>query len=149
MRFCRRASARANSGPKSHGNVREDRDKAAHSLDVLVSAMESWRSPVQGQGLLAQCPAGSTVYATTDTVDETLKVIAQAKADKVRRYGEFAYAAKTWSTERRVIARVEATARGRVPFLCRRPKARSRVWHLGAQLPQASARPGPRADFVT
>jgi hypothetical protein len=36
----------------------------------------------------------------------------EAEAEKVRRYGEFAYAAKTWSTERRVIARVEASARG-------------------------------------
>jgi Transposase DDE domain group 1 len=36
----------------------------------------------------------------------------EGRADKVRRYGEFAYAAKTWSTERRVIARVEASGRG-------------------------------------
>jgi hypothetical protein len=33
-------------------------------------------------------------------------------AAKVRRFGEFAYAAKTWSTERRVIARVEASDKG-------------------------------------
>jgi len=33
-------------------------------------------------------------------------------ADKVRRFGEFAYAAETWSTERRVIARVEASDKG-------------------------------------
>jgi hypothetical protein len=32
--------------------------------------------------------------------------------EKVRRYGDFTYAAKTWSTERRVIARVEASDRG-------------------------------------
>ena len=31
---------------------------------------------------------------------------------KVRRYAEFAYAARTWSTERRVVARVEASDRG-------------------------------------
>jgi hypothetical protein len=31
---------------------------------------------------------------------------------KVRRFGEFAYAAKTWGAERRVIARVEASDRG-------------------------------------
>ncbi len=36
----------------------------------------------------------------------------EGEATKVRRYGEFAYAAKTWSTERRVIARVEASDRG-------------------------------------
>jgi len=33
-------------------------------------------------------------------------------ADKVRRFGEFRYAAKTWNTERRVIARVEASDKG-------------------------------------
>src|SRR4051794_23541819 len=32
--------------------------------------------------------------------------------DKVRRFGEFAYAAETWSTERRVIARVEGAGKG-------------------------------------
>jgi len=31
---------------------------------------------------------------------------------KMRRYGEFRYAARTWNTERRVIARVEASAQG-------------------------------------
>jgi hypothetical protein len=34
------------------------------------------------------------------------------EAAKVRRFGEFAYAAKTWGVERRVIARVEASDRG-------------------------------------
>jgi hypothetical protein len=33
-------------------------------------------------------------------------------AEKVRRFGEFAYAAKTWGVQRRVIARVEASDRG-------------------------------------
>jgi Transposase DDE domain group 1 len=33
-------------------------------------------------------------------------------ADKVRRFGEFPYAAETWNTERRVIARVEASEKG-------------------------------------
>jgi Transposase DDE domain group 1 len=36
----------------------------------------------------------------------------QGEATKVRRFGEFAYAAETWDTERRVIARVEASDRG-------------------------------------
>ena len=36
----------------------------------------------------------------------------EGQADKVRRYGEFAYAAKTWGVERRVIARVEASDKG-------------------------------------
>ena len=34
------------------------------------------------------------------------------EADKVRRYGEFRYAAKSWNVERRVIARVEAGPQG-------------------------------------
>jgi hypothetical protein len=34
------------------------------------------------------------------------------EAAKIRRYGEFAYAAKTWDVERRVIARVEASDPG-------------------------------------
>jgi hypothetical protein len=36
----------------------------------------------------------------------------QGEAEKVRRYAEFRYAAKTWDTERRVIARVEASDEG-------------------------------------
>jgi Transposase DDE domain group 1 len=36
----------------------------------------------------------------------------EGAAEKVRRYGEFRYAAKTWHVERRVIARVEASDRG-------------------------------------
>jgi Transposase DDE domain group 1 len=34
------------------------------------------------------------------------------EADKVRRYGEFCYAAKSWKVERRVVARVEAGPQG-------------------------------------
>src|SRR4051794_33147933 len=36
----------------------------------------------------------------------------EGEATKVRRFGEFAYAAKTWGVERRVIARIEASDRG-------------------------------------
>ena len=36
----------------------------------------------------------------------------EGEAAKVRRFGEFTYAAKTWDTERRVIARVEASDKG-------------------------------------
>ena len=34
------------------------------------------------------------------------------EADKVRRFSEFRYAARTWKVERRVIARIEASAQG-------------------------------------
>ena len=36
----------------------------------------------------------------------------EGEAAKVRHYDDFVYAARTWSTERRVIARVEASDRG-------------------------------------
>jgi hypothetical protein len=36
----------------------------------------------------------------------------EGETDKVRRYGEFRYAAKTWDVERQVIARIEASAQG-------------------------------------
>ena len=36
----------------------------------------------------------------------------EGEATKVRRYDEFRYAARTWNTERRVIARIEASERG-------------------------------------
>jgi hypothetical protein len=36
----------------------------------------------------------------------------EGETPKVRRYGEFAYAAKTWNAKRRVIVRVEASDRG-------------------------------------
>ena len=37
---------------------------------------------------------------------------ALGEAEKVRRYGEFPYAAKTWQALRRVIARIEASPQG-------------------------------------
>jgi hypothetical protein len=44
--------------------------------------------------------------------DEAAVSRVEGEGTKVRRYGEFRYAARTWSTERRVIARVEASGRG-------------------------------------
>jgi hypothetical protein len=37
---------------------------------------------------------------------------AEGETGKIRRYGEFCYAAKTWDVERQVIARIEASAHG-------------------------------------
>ena len=53
------------------------------------------------------------------------------EADKVRRYGEFRYAATSWKIERRVIARVEAG-----PPRCRQPLHR----HQPARLTQGALR---------
>jgi hypothetical protein len=47
-----------------------------------------------------------------DLAEEVGMCRVAGEAAKVRRYGEFRYAAKTWTTERRVIARVEASDRG-------------------------------------
>jgi Transposase DDE domain group 1 len=44
--------------------------------------------------------------------DAAMGRVAGEGAKKVRRYGEFRYAAGTWAVERRVIARVEASDRG-------------------------------------
>jgi hypothetical protein len=44
--------------------------------------------------------------------EETAVSRIEGRADKVRRFGEFAYAARTWEVERRVVARVEASDRG-------------------------------------
>ena len=44
--------------------------------------------------------------------EETALARLESAAAKVRRYGEFGYAARSWTLERRVIARVEASAQG-------------------------------------
>jgi hypothetical protein len=48
----------------------------------------------------------------TDLAEAAALGRVEGEAPKVRRYGEFRYAAETWGTERRVIARVEASDRG-------------------------------------
>jgi hypothetical protein len=47
-----------------------------------------------------------------DLAEEAATRRVEGEAAKVRRYGELAYAARTWHVERRVIARVEASDRG-------------------------------------
>ena len=49
---------------------------------------------------------------TTEAEQVALDRLDPAAADKVRRYAEFRYGAKSWKTERRVIARVEASGQG-------------------------------------
>jgi hypothetical protein len=47
-----------------------------------------------------------------ELADDAAVARALGEAEKVRRYGEFRYAARTWQVERRVIGRVEASAQG-------------------------------------
>ena len=47
-----------------------------------------------------------------DLVDEAAVSRVAGEAVKVRRYGEFRYAARTWPVERQVVARVEASPQG-------------------------------------
>jgi Transposase DDE domain group 1 len=47
-----------------------------------------------------------------DLMDEAALSRVAGEAVKVRRYGEFRYAARTWPVERQVIARVEASPQG-------------------------------------
>ena len=58
--------------------------------------------------------AGNTRLAVlSDPVADDLKVRrAEQGADKLRAFATFAYAAKSWTRERKVIARLEATTRG-------------------------------------
>jgi hypothetical protein len=49
---------------------------------------------------------------TTEAEQVALDRLDAAAGDKVRRYTEFRYGAKTWNTERRVIARIEASGQG-------------------------------------
>ncbi len=48
----------------------------------------------------------------TDLAEDAAMGRLAGEADKVRRFGEFRYAARTWKVERRVIARIEASAQG-------------------------------------
>jgi hypothetical protein len=49
---------------------------------------------------------------TAEAEQAALDRLDTAAGDKVRRYAEFRYGAKTWKTERRVIARIEASGQG-------------------------------------
>ena len=48
----------------------------------------------------------------TDLAEDAAMGRLAGEADKVRRFREFRYAARTWKVERRVIARIEASAQG-------------------------------------
>jgi len=48
----------------------------------------------------------------TDLAEQAALARLNGKEEKVRRFGEFRYAAKSWKVERRVIARVESSALG-------------------------------------
>ena len=48
----------------------------------------------------------------TDLAEDAAMGRLANEADKVRRFGEFRYAARSWKVERRVIARVEASPQG-------------------------------------
>ena len=58
--------------------------------------------------------AGNNVLLShiADLVDEAAVSRVAGEALKVRRYGEFRYAARTWPVERQVVARVEASPQG-------------------------------------
>jgi hypothetical protein len=49
---------------------------------------------------------------TADLAEDVAMRRAETGADKVRRFGDFRYGARSWKVERRVVARVEATAQG-------------------------------------
>jgi hypothetical protein len=64
-------------------------------------------------GLRGADHAGLEARRVTDVAEATaLDRLAAPDGSKLRRYAELRYGAKTWKTERRVIARVEASAQG-------------------------------------
>ncbi len=58
--------------------------------------------------------AGNQVLLTkiADLVEEAAVSRVQGEAEKVRRFDEFRYAARSWHAERRVVARIEASPQG-------------------------------------
>jgi hypothetical protein len=58
--------------------------------------------------------AGNQVLAAgvADLVEDAAVARALSEAEKVRRFGELRYAAKSWQAPRRVIGRIEASAQG-------------------------------------
>jgi hypothetical protein len=58
--------------------------------------------------------AGNNVLLTrmVGVAEEAAMARVEGEAEKFRRYAEFAYAARSWAAERRVIARVEVSERG-------------------------------------
>src|ERR687898_256373 len=58
--------------------------------------------------------AGNQILSAkiADLVEDAAVARALGEAEKVRRFGEFRYAAKSWKVERRVIGRVEASSQG-------------------------------------
>jgi hypothetical protein len=58
--------------------------------------------------------AGNKVLLTrvADLAEDAAVSRALGEGEKVRRFAEFGYAAKTWKVERRVVARIEASAQG-------------------------------------
>jgi Transposase DDE domain group 1 len=58
--------------------------------------------------------AGNPVLAAkvTALAEDAALARVNGEAEKVRRYGEFRYAARTWQVERQVVARVEASPQG-------------------------------------
>ncbi len=58
--------------------------------------------------------AGNQVLAArlADRAEDAALARALGEAEKVRRFGEFRYAAKSWKVERKIVARTEASAQG-------------------------------------
>jgi len=58
--------------------------------------------------------AGNTVllHRVSDLAEDAAMGRISGEGDKVRRYGDFLYAAKSWKVERRIVARVEAGPQG-------------------------------------
>ena len=90
------------------------RSRSSCAATAITAGPRPWRgasvsgSATSSASLATRCCCGRSARSPRTPP----WVVSQAKAEKVRRYGDFRYAAKSWNVERRVIARVEAGPQG-------------------------------------
>ena len=78
-----------------------------------VSTNSRIRCDANGVDYIFGLPGNWVLHAHVYEVADDLKVRrAEAGADRMRGFAAFAYAARSWGRERRVVARLEVTARG-------------------------------------
>ena len=85
--------------------------RAPERIQHTLAEMIRFRAPLIAAGFGL---GGNTVLLgrVTDLAEEAAMGRLAGEADKVRRFGEFRYAARTWKIERRFIAQIEASAQG-------------------------------------
>ncbi len=90
------------------------RSRSSCAATAITAGPRPWRGASVSRSATSSASAGNPVLlrqVSPLTEDAALGRLTDEE-EKVRRYGDFRYAAKSWNVERRVIARVEATPQG-------------------------------------